>query len=65
MASRHRQVAVKVNAWADEGVAPLVEALSEFPGVLTLDSCQGGEEDTRWAKVRFRVGWTGERMGSS
>ena len=25
---RHRQIAVKVNAWADRGVAPLVEAPS-------------------------------------
>jgi len=44
----HRQVWVKVNASIDEGVAPLVSALAEFPGVCTASSCQGdaphGEE---------------------
>src|SRR5262249_9629784 len=38
---QHNQVVVKVNAEVDEQVAPLVSALSEFDGVLTLDSCQG------------------------
>jgi len=38
---QHNQVVVKVNAEVDEQVAPLVSALNEFDGVLTLDSCQG------------------------
>ena len=38
---QHTQVVVKVNAEVDEQVAPLVSALNEFDGVLTLDSCQG------------------------
>jgi hypothetical protein len=45
---RHRQVWVKVNAPVDEGVAELVDALSTFPGLSTVASCQGhsggGEE---------------------
>ena len=44
----HRQVRVRVNAPVDEGIAPLVEALSRFHGVYTGSSCQGyaspGEE---------------------
>ena len=39
----HTEIPVKVTAWIDEGVAPLVEALNEFPQVVTLDSCQGGD----------------------
>lgn len=48
----HTEIPVKVTAWVDEGVAPLVEALNEFPQVVTLDSCQGSEE--RPAHVYFK-----------
>ena len=45
---QHKEVWVKVNAPVDEGVAPLVAALSDFEGVCTAASCQGhspkGEE---------------------
>jgi hypothetical protein len=37
----HGQVVVKINAEVDEQVAPLVSALNEFDGILTVDSCQG------------------------
>ena len=40
----HHEVPVKVTAWVDEGIAPLVLALNELPGVQTLDSCQGGDQ---------------------
>ena len=40
----HTEVPVKVTAWVDEGVAPLVLALNELPEIVTLDSCQGGKE---------------------
>lgn len=36
----HKCVQVKVNAFIDEGVAPLVAALNEFDGVMTMDSCE-------------------------
>ena len=45
---------VKVNAWADEGIAPLVEVLNLFPAVETLDSCEG--RDGKDAYVYFRCG---------
>lgn len=40
----HRTVPIKVTAWVDEGVAPLVEALNAYPHVVTLDSCEGNGE---------------------
>jgi len=46
----HHEIPIKVTAWVDEGVAPLVVALNEFDGVITLDSCEGGE---RGAYVLF------------
>ena len=53
--TQHREVPVKVNAWADEGIADLVSALSEFDGLITLESCQG-DAGKREAFVIFRYG---------
>jgi hypothetical protein len=39
--TRHIEVPVKVNAWVDSVVAPLVEALNEFPNIWTTSSCEG------------------------
>ena len=50
----HKEVPVKVNALVDEGVADLVEALSEVPELVTLESCQGGSGQD--AYVFFRLG---------
>jgi hypothetical protein len=61
---RHEQVSVKVKAWADRGVAPLVEALAEFPGLISLESCQGGEEDAPDAYVTFKRGGTWQELGA-
>jgi hypothetical protein len=41
----HKQVQVKVNAYVDEGVSPLVCALNELEGVITIDSCEGYADD--------------------
>ena len=49
----HREIPVKVTAWVDEGVAPLVAALSEFERVMTVDSCEG--HGATGAYVLFRV----------
>jgi hypothetical protein len=43
----HKQVWIKVNAQVDRGIAPLIEALSVFPGLRTIESCEGNE-DTAW-----------------
>lgn len=37
----HRTVPIKVTAWVDERIAPLVAALNRYPQVVTLDSCEG------------------------
>ncbi len=44
---------MKVKAQVDEGIAPLVLALSEFEGVRTYESCQG-ERELAW--VQFVCG---------
>lgn len=47
----HREMPIKVTAWVDEGIAPLVTALNDVPGLLTLDSCQ--EDPNGMARVTF------------
>jgi hypothetical protein len=54
--SAHTEVPVKVTAWVDEGVAPLVVALNEIAGVMTLDSCQEGPEGGAYVLFRSRGG---------
>lgn len=49
----HPEIPVKVTAWVDEGIAPLVAALNEYDEIMTLDSCQG--DDDRGAYVLFRA----------
>ena len=51
---RHRQINVKVNAQVDRGIAPLVEALNEYPNVATVSSCEGSKGEN--AFVAFIVG---------
>ncbi len=36
----HKETPIKVNAWVDEGIAPLVAALNQIERVGTLGSCQ-------------------------
>lgn len=39
--SMHRQIPVRVNTVADAAIAPLIEALSRFNNLRTIESCQG------------------------
>ena len=39
--TKHRQMFVKVNVPVDVGVSDLIVALSEFPRLQTIESCQG------------------------
>ena len=55
---RHEQTWVKVNAAVDYGVADLVEALSRYPALQTLESCERNGDGV--AQVSFSYGrrWT-------
>jgi hypothetical protein len=48
----HEETMVKVNIPVDRKVAPLVEALSAIPEVVTAISCEG-DEGGDWAYVGF------------
>jgi hypothetical protein len=39
-----REVPVKVTAWVDAGIAPLVVALNTYEQVVTIDSCEGHDD---------------------
>jgi hypothetical protein len=58
----HKQVWIKVNAPIDEGIAELIEALSSFPMLQTIESCQGDAaepvsgEEGQPAKIFFYYG---------
>lgn len=49
----HDQVWIKVNAPVDSGIAALITALSTFPKLQTIESCQGIDG---WAWVCFVYG---------
>lgn len=61
----HAEIPVKVNAWVDEGVAPLVEALSEFENVWTAASCENDRSNMNLgAYVMFSYEGGGRRAAS-
>jgi hypothetical protein len=37
---QHQEIPIKVNAWVDEGIAPLVTALNKFDDLMTMCSCE-------------------------
>lgn len=49
----HAEVPIKVTAWIDEGVAPLVEALNLRENVLTVASCEN--DGPQGAYVLFQI----------
>lgn len=71
---RHPQEWVKVNAQVDKEVVPLIEALSLFPRLQTLESCQGhgeyawvsftyGDDDRAWRDAaEFVLGFLAPRL---
>ena len=50
----HAEVPVKVTAYVDEGIAPLVEALNKIPGLYTLDSCEAGADGMAYCFAAYR-----------
>jgi hypothetical protein len=50
----HQQKFIKVNAPVDEGITEIVKALSAFPKLRTISSCEGSPETA--ASVTFVYG---------
>ncbi len=59
MMSGHQQTSVMVNVRVDIGVANLVKALSRFPELMTLESCERGKEG---ALVIFNYGTNWQQL---
>ena len=52
----HKQKWAKVNAPVDVGVADLVEALSRFPKLRTIESCQGSKGHPAFVFFEWGIG---------
>ena len=37
----HKQVPVRVTAFVDEGIAPIIQILNDIDGICTFSSCEG------------------------
>ena len=51
----HREVLIRVKAPVDAGVAEIVSILNEFPGLWTLNSCEGKEGVPAFVDFRYGV----------
>jgi len=51
----HKAVWVKVNVQVDAGIADLISALSLFPALQTIESCQG---EPAWICFRYGQGYS-------
>lgn len=45
-----------MNAWVDEGVVPLVNAMNRLSNVITLDSCEGHGDEPAFVRFVHRTG---------
>lgn len=57
MTATHTQTWAKVNAPVDVGVKPLVEALSAFPALRTVESCEGAGARGPWVCFQYGDEW--------
>lgn len=53
----HSQTFVKVNAPVDSGISALIQSLSEFPKLETVESCQGSPQIGPWVSFRYGEYW--------
>jgi hypothetical protein len=53
----HKQLWVKVNAPVDNGVSEIVSALSRFPLLETVESCEGDGNTGAWVCFRYGSYW--------
>lgn len=51
----HKQVCVKVNAYVDKKIAPVVEAISKFKNIVTEYSCEDNRLDTSIGPARAYI----------
>jgi len=49
----HKQVWTKVNAFVDEGVVDLIAALSSFPQLRTVESCEDVGDGGSWVCFQY------------
>lgn len=45
---------VRVNAWVPQEIAPLVEALNDFPDMVTLETHGGSDREPAWVSFSHR-----------
>jgi hypothetical protein len=53
----HEQISIKVNAECDKEIAPLILALNEIQGLITLDSCQQGVYGEAYVFFTYGTNW--------
>jgi hypothetical protein len=58
--SAHEQAWAKVNVAVDRGVVGLVDALSLFPELETIESCEGSDGEAAWICFRYGHYWDDE-----
>lgn len=54
---RHKQTWVKINAPVDKEIVKLIEVLSSFPRLETVESCQGNANRSAWVCFRYGDYW--------
>ena len=55
--STHDQIWVKVNAPVDAGISGVVAAISLFPSLETVESCEGDGSSSGWVIFRYGAYW--------
>lgn len=54
---KHIQTFVKVNVPVDKGIKDLIEALSKFPHLQAIESCENIGNETAWICFRYGSHW--------
>ncbi len=54
----HKQVYTKINVPVDSEITELIEALSSFPMLETLESCQGAKDQPAWVCFLYGDYWS-------
>ena len=57
MIKKHKSCWIKVNVPVDKGVMGIVSALSQFPKLETVESCEGNNINGSWVCFRYGSYW--------